>query len=204
MYMKEKNILITCFINTNGMGELTDFMPIKEVGTATHQHHIMRSIHVIRGSMPIEMTCRPAFNYARDTHTIELAEGGAIFKSDTLNLGFASSIPVEPDGQGGVRATFTLHEGQREYFVLETSAENECVPPHLHPRRFKEDFENTMHYWQNWLSQCQYQGRWREMVQRSALVLKLLTYKPTGAIVAAPTTSLPETIGGDRNWNYRY
>jgi GH15 family glucan-1,4-alpha-glucosidase len=88
--------------------------------------------------------------------------------------------------------------------LLESAKENDIAPQSLSSREYQAAFQETMHYWQNWLSQCQYQGRWREMVQRSALVLKLLTYAPTGAIVAAPTTSLPETMGGSRNWDYRY
>src|SRR5262249_50667253 len=68
----------------------------------------------------------------------------------------------------------------------------------------EQAFQKTTQYWQQWLAACRYQGRWREMVQRSALTLKLLTFAPTGAIVAAPTTSLPELIGGGRNWDYRY
>jgi GH15 family glucan-1,4-alpha-glucosidase len=85
----------------------------------------------------------------------------------------------------------------------------EQVPETYVPRKYseaetREAFESTVRYWRRWLSQCRYQGRWREMLNRSALVLKLMTYRPTGAIVAAPTTSLPEHIGGERNYDYRY
>lgn len=204
LYLPDTNILITRFLTVDGVGEIIDFMPIKQVGSAIHQHHLMRSVQVVRGSLSFEMVCRPAFNYARDTHVTHLSEDGAVFISESLCLALTSSVPLEEDSQGGVRTTFILHQGQSAYFQLE-SARNQDVRPHHHtPRYYEAEFLETKRYWQNWLSHCRYQGRWREMVHRSALVLKLLTYAPTGAIVAAPTTSLPETIGGARNWDYRY
>jgi GH15 family glucan-1,4-alpha-glucosidase len=204
LYLPDTNILITRFLTADGVGEIIDFMPIKEGGSATHQHHIMRSVQVVRGSLAFEMVCRPAFNYARDPHVTHLSEEGAVFLSETLCLALTSSVPLQEDGQGGVRVQFTLQQGQSVHFQLESAKDQDVRPHHHSTSYYDEAFLETKRYWQNWLSQCQYQGRWREMVQRSALVLKLLTYAPTGAIVAAPTTSLPETIGGARNWDYRY
>ncbi len=204
MYLPETNILITRFLTVDGVCEVIDFMPIKEVGSKTHQHHIIRAVNVVRGSISIEMVCRPAFNYGRDTHSIHLSKEGVIFSSEHLCLGLASTVPVEEDGQGGVRATFTLHENQHAYFMLESAKNHDLGPQPLTKHHYMATFQETKSYWQGWLGQCQYQGRWREMVHRSALALKLLTYAPTGAIVAAATTSLPETIGGARNWDYRY
>jgi GH15 family glucan-1,4-alpha-glucosidase len=204
LYLPETNILVTRFLTADGVGEITDFMPIKKPGSKVLQHHIIREVKVVRGSLPFEMLCRPAFNYARDAHTVSLAQHGAVFHSQSLHLALASTIPLQEDGQGGVRATFTLHNNQAAYFVLESATTNDLDPRPLTHRQYQALFEETSDYWRKWLSQCLYQGRWREMVQRSALVLKLLTYAPTGAIVAAPTTSLPETLGGARNWDYRY
>ncbi len=204
LYLPETNILITRFLTVDGVGEITDFMPIKQVGSPHHQHYIIRSVAVVRGSLPFEMVCRPAFNYARDAHDIRLSKEGAIFLSDSLCLGLATSVPLEEDGQGGVRAHFTLHAHQSVHFILESARNNDLAPQRLSHEEYQKLFHRTITYWRNWLSQCAYHGRWREVVQRSALVLKLLTYAPTGAIVAAATTSLPETIGGARNWDYRY
>src|SRR5947209_19329629 len=204
LYLPETNILITRFLTVDGVGEITDFMPIKQEGTSKHLHHLVRSVTVVRGSLSFEMVCRPAFNYDRDSHTVHLSNDGAVFYSKNMCLGLASAVPLEEDGQGGVRAKFTLHQGQSVHFLLESAKKSDSAPQNLSDGEYQAAFQETMHYWQGWLSQCQYQGRWREMVQRSALVLKLLTYAPTGAIVAAPTTSLPETMGGARNWDYRY
>ena len=206
LYLPETNILITRFLTVDGVAEITDFMPIKSVGSAAHQHHIIRAVNVVRGSLPFEMVCRPAFNYARDPHTTILTQNGAVFHSDHLCLALAATIPLEEEDQdlGGVRAYFTLHTGEWAYFCLESAQTHDMQPEPVSHRSYQHVFRETMSYWQKWIAQCQYQGRWREMVQRSALVLKLLTYAPTGAIVAAPTTSLPETIGGQRNWDYRY
>jgi GH15 family glucan-1,4-alpha-glucosidase len=204
LYLPETNILLTRFLSTDGVGEITDFMPIKPLGTAHHEHHLIRSVEVIHGSVSFTLTCRPAFNYARDTHEASLCQQGALFHSQHFNLGLASSHALELDGEGGVQVTFTLQEGQRAHFMLESTQEGDKVLEPLTEDRYQRAFQQTLRYWRSWLSQCQYQGRWREKVQRSALVLKLLTYAPTGAIVAAATTSLPETIGGARNWDYRY
>ncbi len=204
LYLPETNVLITRFLTADGVGEVTDFMPVKLAGSDVCEHHIVRSVSVVRGSLPLEMICRPAFNYARDTHDIHLSEEGVVFHSEALCLGMASSVPMELDGQGGVRSSFTLHEGQSVQFLLESAEQSDRAPQCPPLCDYEESFQRTVRYWRNWLSHCQYHGRWREMVQRSALVLKLLTYAPTGAIVAAPTTSLPETIGGARNWDYRY
>ncbi len=204
LYLPETNILLTRFLSVNGVGEITDFMPIKQVGTAEHLHQLIRSVAVVHGSLSFTLTCRPAFNYARDTHQVDVSHDGALFQSQHFNLGLASPIALEPDGKSGVQATFTLHAGQTVHFLLESSKDSDRAPQQLSEEAYQAAFQSTMHYWQNWLSQCTYQGRWREMVQRSALVLKLMTYAPTGAIVAAPTTSLPESVGGARNWDYRY
>jgi GH15 family glucan-1,4-alpha-glucosidase len=204
LYLPETNILITRFLTVEGVGEITDFMPIKQEGSARHQHHIIRSVAVVRGTLSFDMICRPAFNYARDTHEVHLSKDGAIFHSKGLCLGLATSVPLEQDDEGGVRAHFTLHEGHAVHFILESAKDKDLAPLRLTHAQYHEAFQGTINYWRRWLSQCQYHGRWREVVYRSALVLKLLTYAPTGAIVAAATTSLPETIGGQRNWDYRY
>ncbi|HYX51692.1 MAG TPA: glycoside hydrolase family 15 protein, partial [Ktedonobacteraceae bacterium] len=204
MYLPNTNVLLTRFLSVDGIAEITDFMPIKQVGTAEHQHQIIRSVEVVHGSLSFRLTCRPGFNYARDSHTVEISQEGAIFQSQSFGFGLASPLPLQLDGQGGVHATFTLSAGQSAHFVLESARRNEHAPQPLTNDQYQSVFQACMDYWRNWLTQCNYQGRWREMVQRSALVLKLLTYAPTGAIVAAPTTSLPEAIGGDRNWDYRY
>jgi GH15 family glucan-1,4-alpha-glucosidase len=204
MYLPSTNILITRFLSHAGVSEITDFMPIKHTGTALNQHHLVRAVHVARGSFSFEITCQPAFNYARDAHAVHLSPDGVVFQSGSLTLALSSSVPLEEDGRGGVHATFTLREGQWAYFFLESSSDRGIVPHHPTQGEYDDSFLATERYWHSWLLQCRYQGRWREMVQRSALALKLLTYAPTGAIVAAPTTSLPEGIGGVRNWDYRF
>ncbi|MGH2481164.1 MAG: glycoside hydrolase family 15 protein, partial [Ktedonobacteraceae bacterium] len=204
LYLPETNILITRFLTEDGVGEITDFMPVKLSRVVDHQHNIIRSVTVVRGSLTFEMVCRPAFNFARDTHEVYTSDEGAVFVSQSLCLALSSSMPLEKDGEGGARATFTLQAGESVYFVLESARHHDLSPRRPTPGEYRESFQRTLNYWRRWCSQCQYTGRWREMVQRSALVLKLLTYSPTGAIVAAPTTSLPETIGGPRNWDYRY
>lgn len=204
LYLPDTNILMTRFLCADGVAELTDFMPIKQGRMNRHQHHIIRSIAVVRGTLSFDMVCRPAFNYARDPHTVQISERGAIFMSEHMCLGLIASVPMEEDGRGGVRVHFTLHQGQSARFIIE-SAQNNEIESHDHSLgRYQKEFLRTRSFWQGWIAQCQYQGRWREKVQRSALVLKLLTYEPTGAIIAAPTTSLPENVGGARNWDYRY
>lgn len=196
LYLPDTNILVTRFLTETGVGEVTDFMPIQQATHLTDRHGIVRAVHTINGTLSFEMTCRPAFNYERDPHTVEHTKQGVLFRSSSLNLGLFSTIPLEEDGQGGARASFTLENDQWVYFVL-TSAQ---IPGEMKPYRAAEVYQRvlseTKDYWHNWLRKCRYQGRWREMVYRSALALKLLTYAPTGAVVAAPTTSLPEGIGG--------
>lgn len=204
LYLPETNILLTRFLSTDGVAEITDFMPIKQVGTPEHQHKLIRSVNVVHGSLSFTLTCRPAFNYARDSHQVDIAEKSATFQHGSFCLQLVSPVSLEHDGKGGTQATFTLHRGEMLHFLLTSDEKREQARNPLSEQEYQTAFHETSHFWQSWLSQCSYQGRWREMVQRSALVLKLLTYAPTGAIVAAPTTSLPESIGGARNWDYRY
>ncbi|GHO59090.1 glycoside hydrolase family 15 protein [Ktedonobacter robiniae] len=205
MYLPETNVLLTRFLCVDGIGEITDFMPIKDDDDShTLPHHIIRSVEVARGSMEFHLTCRPAFNYAQDEHDTHLTEQGAVFHSQGLHLGLSTNIALYPDDQGGVQAHFVLHEGESLHFMLESTTAGAQAPDPLCEEGYQEMFHSTMTFWRQWLKKCQYRGRWREYVERSALLLKLLTYAPTGAIVAAPTTSLPETIGGTRNWDYRF
>lgn len=202
-YWPETNVLITRFLCPDGVGQITDFMPVGLPPDAQGRHQIIRRVQVIRGTMPFRMECLPAFDYARAEHRVELTRAGATFHAPSVSLGLRTRQPLRREG-AGVTAEFTLGEGESAVFVL---GRVEGVPDFdalLSEGEASELVARTVEYWHEWLAKCTYQGRWREMVHRSALVLKLLTFQPTGAIVAAPTTSLPESIGGQRNWDYRY
>ena len=203
LYWPGTNVLITRFLSTDGVGEITDYMPVGERAKADGYHRLIRRINVVRGTMQFRIECRPAFNYARDEHETKLGPEGAAFHSPDLSLALTSSAPLKQEGSGVV-AKVTLHEGETTRFVLQQIPAGEQCGFSLSEAEALELFKDTVDYWIRWLSHGTYTGRWREMVQRSALALKLLTYEPTGAIVAAPTCSLPEGIGGERNWDYRY
>ncbi|MBD2770822.1 glycoside hydrolase family 15 protein [Iningainema tapete] len=202
-YWPETNVLITRFLTPEGVGEITDFMPVGMKAQEQGYHWLVRRVKVIRGCMDFRMECTPAFNYARDEHQTKINSYGAVFHSPTLSLGLSTDIPLQ-DKDGGVVAKFTLHSGETAVFVLrETEKEDGCKFA-LAQSEADDLFKQTVEYWRRWLDKCIYKGRWREVVHRSALVLKLLTFEPTGAIIASPTCSLPEMIGGERNWDYRY
>jgi len=199
-YWPDTNVLVSRFLSPDGVAEVIDFMPVGR-GTGDRSQ-LIRIATVVRGRMPMRMVCLPAFNYARDEHHTEIQEGGARFASRNLTLTLASSVPLERD-ETGVRADFTLGTGETAIFVLrEDAGEGDEIA--LQEGEADLLFRYTVAYWRHWLAGSQYHGRWRETVDRSVLALKLLTYEPTGAIIAAPTCSLPEWIGGGRNWDYRY
>ena len=203
-YWPETNVLITRFLSADGVGEITDYMTAPEPGGRYgHKHQLFRRVTVVRGTMAFRMECFPAFNYARDGHELEMSMEGASFYSPTLSLGLSSNFLLEREGKGALRE-FTLQEGQTAIFILQEIEPGAGCAACLSEQEAVEVFIKTVEYWRRWISKCTYAGRWREMVHRSALVLKLLTYEPTGAIVAAPTCSLPEAVGGRRNWDYRY
>jgi len=203
LYWPDTNILVTRFLASDGVGEIIDFMPIAS-GAASDFEGLIRIVKVVRGSMRFRMECQPAFNYARDGHKTEMFEGGVKFHSRSLHLGLSSPVPLLRVRKG-VLADFTLKEGRSASFQLQgLPAGRQEGSIRLEEQECDQLFHATIDYWRNWISKCTYRGRWREMVNRSALVLKLLTYQPTGAIIAAPTCSLPESLGGPRNWDYRY
>jgi GH15 family glucan-1,4-alpha-glucosidase len=208
MYLPSTNVLVTRFFADQGMAEVTDFMPIgREAGGQTEQssRQIIRIARAVRGPVQFRMECRPAFDYARAPHELRLDTDGrnAVFASAQQQFALKSALPLERDGNGAI-AEFTLQNGEQAVFALRhqrgQASESLCGEP----LGGEELLHETVRFWRGWVAQNRYHGRWREIVTRSALVLKLLTYLPTGAIVAAPTTSLPEEIRGVRNWDYRY
>jgi GH15 family glucan-1,4-alpha-glucosidase len=203
-YWPETNVLITRFLAPDGAAELTDFMPAgRAVSGGTHRLQLIRRVTTVRGNLRFRMECRPAFNYARDAHTATITADGATLVSSSLSLGLATKQPLEKV-DGAVVSEFTLNEGETAVFVLRHLSPALGCGISTSAEEAEDLFRRTVAFWQRWIGQSRYAGRWREMVHRSALALKLLTYEPTGAIVAAPTCSLPEGIGGTRNWDYRY
>ncbi len=205
LYHPDTNVLITRFLTPGAVGEIVDFMPVAAgEDDKKWRHRLIRKVNVVRGSMLFRMACVPAFNYGRTEHTLHLhREGGASFHTDELSLGLATAVPLHRH-EGGAFAEFTLNVGESASFALQRVNKSEDAGQLLSDEEYEQLHRDTVNYWRNWLSRCTYHGRWQEMVRRSALALKLMTYEPSGAIVAAPTTSLPESIGFSRNWDYRY
>ncbi|MDP8926142.1 MAG: glycoside hydrolase family 15 protein [Actinomycetota bacterium] len=202
LYLPDANVLLTRFLSAEGVAEILDFMPIED--EPEERHDLLRSVRIIRGRMSFEMDCRPAFDYARQKHRIALGKSGAVFECADMRLGLTTEASLREGPARNALARFTLAEGEGVTFVLQQLKEEEGPGKVLSRAQFQDRLQHTLDYWRRWISKSTYQGRWREMVNRSALVLKLMVYDPTGALVAAPTMGLPETIGGERNWDYRY
>ncbi|MFQ5877562.1 MAG: glycoside hydrolase family 15 protein [Acidobacteriota bacterium] len=202
LYLPDTNVLLTRFLSEEGVSELSDFMPIEQGQTS---HDLVRRVKTVRGEMRYRMVCEPRFDYARAPHTIEMRDGEVLFASrgaDRTALRLRSSVPMRIV-DGTAVAEFTLRAGRTASFVLEQALPG-VESPSAAPEFVSASFKNTVNFWRRWLGCCAYTGRWREMVNRSALTLKLLTSAEYGSMVAAPTFGLPEEIGGERNWDYRY
>ena len=220
LYFPDTAILITRFMAADGVGEVIDFMPIERPETATARHLLVRRVRVVRGAMRFSMDCAPRFDYGRQRHELHLAARGAVFSAPdlTLTLHVDTSLALDaaihsdaaepPEAiqltQSGsdVHSGFTLRAGQVATVVLESASE--APPGTIAADTVNAMLLETGEFWRAWLNRSTYRGRWRELVGRSAMTLKLMTYAPSGALVAAVTAGLPEEIGGERNWDYRY
>lgn len=205
MYIPETNVLLTRFMRDEGVGEVVDFMPVQtDRGKASESimHDIVRIARAVRGEVKFCLECAPAFNFARTLPTVELVDGGVLFDTGTERMVLLGPGPWRIR-EGRAFSEFTLQPNQTAEFALRYVTDHDDLGL-KQPVDGDRLLQETLAFWRKWISHCTYQGRWREDVYRSALTLKLLTHHPTGAIVAAPTCSLPEEIGGVRNWDYRY
>src|SRR5213080_4521130 len=201
LYLPDTNILLTRFLAEEGVAELTDYMPIGTDGDQPNE--IIRTLAVIRGQVDFTMRCRPRFNYAMCGHTVNIEEGYAIFSpvGDTCPpMALYTTVALRQQSQDAI-SEFRLRAGERVTFVFGGVR----APGEQPEMEFVEQrFHKTARFWKGWIAKSKYKGRWRETVNRSALMLKLLISREHGSLIAAPTFSLPEQIGGVRNWDYRF
>lgn len=202
LYIPDTNVLLTRFLSTEGVGEITDFMPVKEKSGSSV---LIRRITNVRGTVTYRMFCKPRFDYSRAKHKAQLHGNQIIFSSQgrhKISLNLKSNISLELK-DGDAYAEFKLEEGQSADFILKqiNSSESDTSEP---VDFVSQSMFETMNYWKNWIAISKYHGRWIEIINRSALVLKLMSSGKYGSLIASPTFSLPEFIGGDRNWDYRY
>jgi GH15 family glucan-1,4-alpha-glucosidase len=202
IYVPDSNILLSRFLSEDGVAEVSDFMAITALG---HSHDLIRRAKTVRGDVRFRMICDPRFNYGRASHTVEKKKKEVLFISEgadktVLRLRCEKPFKVV---NGAVISEFTLRSDETAAFILEDGKKR--GDRHSAAENYVSDaFKETMNFWQQWIQRSKYRGRWREMVDRSALTLKLLTSSKYGSMVAAPTFGLPEVGGGVRNWDYRY
>jgi GH15 family glucan-1,4-alpha-glucosidase len=201
LYLPETNILLTRFLAEEGVAELTDYMPIEKDGEQPNE--IIRTISVIRGNVHFKMCCQPRFNYGTSPHQTVISDHCATFlpaESRCPPMALYASATLQQQAQD-VISELTLAAGATATFILGG------LRPQGHQPEMEfvgKRFHRTSRFWKSWIAKSKYKGRWREMVNRSALMLKLLISREYGSLIAAPTFSLPESIGGVRNWDYRF
>ncbi|TDY26626.1 GH15 family glucan-1,4-alpha-glucosidase [Paraburkholderia sp. BL6665CI2N2] len=211
MYLPDTNVLLTRFMTPEGVCELMDFMPVPEDGgsaaaDAPLPNCVIRVVRVVHGRMAFRMRCEPRFDYARGAHTAHIDKNGGVefhAAAETgvesgMQLRLNSTVPLALD-HGAAHAEFELSHGETAGFAF-GDAEG------LREKSFdcETALTDTVRYWRSWSAQSTYRGRYREVVMRSALTLKLLSSSEHGAIVAAPTFGLPEALDGSRRWDYRF
>ncbi len=205
-YADRTNVLQTAFHTTSGTVTVTDFMPVFETGTHEEPEFraIYRQITCTDGSVDLDIEFRPRFDYARADTTVETITDGVVATSDRERVFLSSPVDFRVD-DGTARTTCSMSAHETEWFVFQYGAQ--APTDHEECERLLAE---TVEYWRNWAhtcsgdGDCKFAGYGHELAVRSGLALKLLIYRDSGAIAAAPTTSLPEEIGGVRNWDYRY
>ena len=205
-YLPDTNILVTRFMSEDGLAEITDLMPVVDGGVKP-PNRILRNLRVIKGEIKFRLRCAPRFDYARSRHVVSIEETEAVFRAQGQGaevMTLYATVPLRAE-DGDAVAEFTLARGEKATFSFGAAEEGEeRQAGRIEQERFEELLRETSQVWKSWVAQSNYQGRWREMVNRSALILKLLSSQEYGALIAAPTFGLPERIGGARNWDYRY
>jgi GH15 family glucan-1,4-alpha-glucosidase len=208
LYLPDTNILLTRFLSDSGVAEITDFMPVvEENDTKRYGHHILRMISVIKGEVRFNMRCAPRFDYARSRHKVVCEDHSICFipeSKDCPSMALHATFPMQAEGDDAI-AVFTLKAGETATVAFgEVGEEEKSGNAVLDPANVKQHFSETANFWRTWIGRSHYTGRWREMVHRSVLMLKLLCSADYGSLIAAPTFGLPEHVGGERNWDYRY
>ncbi|MGW3071908.1 MULTISPECIES: glycoside hydrolase family 15 protein [unclassified Kitasatospora] len=206
LYLADTAILVTRFLAPQGVAEVVDFMLPDTSSAPSDRHRIVRTARVVRGRVPFLLECRPRFDYGRAPHGLTLLdEHCALLRGPEQELCVQTTGPVAlgPDGSD-VTAAFTLAAGESATVLLTTQPPDATPAAAPTAAEHAAAFEACRKFWYGWLKSSTYQGRWRQIVDRSAITLKLLSYHPTGALIAAATMGLPEQIGGERNWDYRY
>ena len=201
-YVPDTAVLVTRFHTEDGLLEVHDFMPVLSEHDDDHRQRLVRRVTAVRGEVRFEMTLAARPDFAREDARLSEVDGAVLIESDSARLGLSSTADLTIDG-GDITTDCTLSDGESALYVLEWLDDDGELRP-CDVEDTDRLFDCTLAFWRTWIARSTYRGRWREMVERSAITLKLLTHEPTGAVVAAPTTSLPESIGGDRNWDYRY
>jgi GH15 family glucan-1,4-alpha-glucosidase len=199
MYLPDTAVLVTRYLSPAGVAEVIDFMPIENPAKETDHHRLVRAVRGIRGEVELEARVEPRFDYGRHSHKTRVDNGNAVFESPSMTLNLVSTEAIQQHDQDA-RARFTVRAGDVKGMLLESGG----VASTIGHGELISAFADTVHFWKQWLARSTYRGRWREAVARSAITLKLMTYAPTGGLVAAPTAGLPEQIGGERNWDYRF
>ncbi|RYB92079.1 glycoside hydrolase family 15 protein [Nocardioides oleivorans] len=201
-YVPETNILVTRFMTEQGVAEVHDFMPVRRANDPDHRQRLVRRVVTVRGSVAMTMRLSPRPDYGSLTPTLWQEADGVRFEDGDVALVLSSTVDVAVEDADAV-ASIDLEPGEAALFVLEVLGPDDEAQGSSESD-VDDLYESTATFWRQWLATCTYTGRWRERVNRSALTLKLLCHEPSGGIVAAPTTSLPEEIGGSRNWDYRF
>jgi GH15 family glucan-1,4-alpha-glucosidase len=204
LYLPNTAVLLTRFLTNDGIAELTDFMPLVEEENLLV---LVRKLKIIKGKHTFRIEINPRFNYGRNGFTAENKNGILVVKSkgkekSTFQLLNELDFKIEDNC---IWTEIVLKSKDEVEIVLVASEESENTAK---PKSLKyyadESFENTVRFWQNWVNKSTYSGRWQDVVNRSAITLKLLTSSRYGSTVAAATLGLPERIGGERNWDYRF
>ncbi len=201
IYLGDTNVLSTSFMWSDGIGEIVDFMPVAE----NDGHTLIRKVTAKGKNIVFDLCCDPKFDYARNESKVKEENGEIIFESpeeNGISIKLISDVKLKIKDDGA-RTQFELKDQDSAYFIFQLLEENKSIDCGIEEYA-ESKLNETVSYWRRWIDQSNYNGRWKNIVNRSALTLKLMTSAKYGSMVAAPTFGLPVDIGGERNFDYRF